>query len=87
MTGIRLFCRRDGNLEPGYELKKPSCAIWFCGYVGCMILQPFLPLVIVVVAVVLFVWRSSGKKSSGGGCQCGCPHEHDPEIKKENAAR
>ena len=49
--------------------------------------QQFLPLLIVLVAVVLFVWRSSGKKSGGCGCQCGCSHEPDSPPKKENAAR
>ncbi len=49
--------------------------------------QQFLPLVIVLVAVVLFVWRSSGKKTGGCGCQSGCSHRHDSEAKKENAGR
>jgi len=49
--------------------------------------QQFLPLLIVLAAVVLFAWRSSGKKSGGCGCQCGCSHEPDSPPKKENAAR
>ena len=48
--------------------------------------QQFLLLVIILVAVVLFVWRSSGKKA-GGGCNCGCSHEPDPGVKKEDAVR
>jgi hypothetical protein len=48
--------------------------------------QQFLPLIIVLVAVVLFVWRSSGKKS-GGGCKCGCSHEPESAAKKENVVR
>lgn len=49
--------------------------------------QQFLPLVIVLVAVVLFVWRSSGKKSGKCGCKCGCSHAPDSETKNENAVR
>jgi len=39
--------------------------------------QQFLPLVIVLVAAVLLVWRSSGKKTGGCGCKSGCAHEPD----------
>jgi hypothetical protein len=49
--------------------------------------QQFLPLVIVLVAVVLFVWRSSGKKSGGCGCKGECSHESESEAKKGNAGR
>jgi hypothetical protein len=49
--------------------------------------QQFLPVVIVLVAVVLFVWRSSGKKSGGCGCNGGCSHEPEAGTKKEDAAR
>jgi hypothetical protein len=49
--------------------------------------QQLLPLVIVLVAVVLFVWRSSGKKSGGCGCQRGCSHESESTAKKEEAVR
>lgn len=70
----------------GRQLKKVSCAIWFCGYVGSMKWQQLLPLVIVLVAVVLLVWRSSGKKAGGCGCQCGCAHEPDAEAGKKDAA-
>jgi hypothetical protein len=82
-----VFGRGDGHLEQGYELKNPSCAIGICGYVGCMNWQQFLPLVIVLVAVVLFVWRSSDKKSGNCGCPCGCSHEPGSPPKKEDAAR
>ena len=68
-------------------MKNPSCAIGFYGYVDCMNWQQFLPLVIVLVAAVLFVWRSSGKKSGCGGGKCGCSHPHDSQAKKENAGR
>jgi hypothetical protein len=66
--------------------KNHSCAIWFCGYVGSMKWQ-FLSLIIVVVAAMLMVWRSSGKKSSGCGCKCGCAHEPESGPKKEEAVR
>jgi hypothetical protein len=49
--------------------------------------QQFLPLVIVLAAVVLFVWRSSGKKSGGCAGKCNCSHDHSPEAKKENVGR
>jgi hypothetical protein len=50
--------------------------------------QPLLLLAIVLAAVVLFVWRSAGKKSGGCGGKCGCAHNHDPEAKQqENAGR
>jgi hypothetical protein len=49
--------------------------------------QQFLPLVIVLVAVVLFVWRSSGKKAGGCGCKGGCSHTPDPGAGKENVMR
>ena len=49
--------------------------------------QQFLLLAIVLVAVVMFVWRSSGKKSGGCGGKCSCSHDHNSEAKKENAVR
>lgn len=67
--------------------KNPSCAIWFCGYVGSMKWQQFLTLVSIVVAVVILVWRSSGRKSGHCGCKCGCAHEPDTGSKKEDAGR
>jgi hypothetical protein len=47
----------------------------------------FLSLVIVVVAAMLLVWRSSGKKSGSCGCKRGCAHKPESEPKKEGAAR
>ena len=50
--------------------------------------QQFLPLVMVVIAAVVLVWRSSGKKTGGCGCQCGCAHDKPDEgAKKEDAVR
>jgi len=47
----------------------------------------FLSLIVVVVAAMLVVWRSSGKKSGGCGCNCGCAHDLDSGPKKEKAVR
>ena len=75
----------EGGARPP---KNHCCAICFYGYVGSMNWQPFLLLAIVLAAVVLFVWRSAGKKSGGCGAKCGCAHNHDPEAKQpENAGR
>jgi hypothetical protein len=41
----------------------------------------------VVVAAVVLVWRSSGKKSGGCGCKGGCVHEPEAESKKPDAVR
>jgi hypothetical protein len=82
-----VFCHSDSNLQPDHETKNLCCAIWFCGYVGCMNWQQFLPLVIVLVAVVLFVWRSSGKTAGCCGCKCGCSHAPEAAVKKEDAGR
>jgi hypothetical protein len=49
--------------------------------------QQFLPLVLVVVAAVVLVWRSSGKKSVGCGCKGRCVHEPEPAPKKSDAVR
>ena len=49
--------------------------------------QQFLFLIIVIGAAVALVWRSSGKKSGGCGCKCGCAHEADHGAKKEDAVR
>jgi hypothetical protein len=68
-------------------VKNLSCAFQFCGYVGCMKWQQLLPLLIVVVAATLMVWRSSGKKAGGCGCKGGCAHEPDATPEKEDAAR
>jgi len=38
--------------------------------------QQFLPLFIVLVVAVIFVWRSSGGKKTGCGSNCGCSHDH-----------
>ena len=68
--------------------KKPSCAIWFYGYVGCMKWQQFLTLALIVVAVVVLLWRSSGKKTGNCGCKCGCAHEPDADkAGKKDAVR
>jgi len=48
--------------------------------------QQIVPLAIILVAVVIFVWRSAGKKTGGCGCKCGCPHGPDSEAGKEDAA-
>jgi len=48
--------------------------------------QQFLLLAIILVAAVLFVWRSSGKKT-GAGCKCGGAHPLDAHDKKAEAAR
>jgi len=68
-------------------VKKPSCRIRFCGYVGNMKWQPFLTLVGIAVAVVALLWRSSGKKSAGCGCQGACTHEPKSELEKTDALR
>ena len=68
-------------------VKNPSCRICFCGYVGSMKWQQFLPLALVVVAAMLMVWRSSGKKAGGCDCKCACSHEPDGAAKKEDAVR
>jgi hypothetical protein len=60
--------------------------IRFCGYVGIMKWQQFLPVIIVVVAAVVLIWRSAGKKSGGCGCKCGCAHEPDAGTGKDKAA-
>lgn len=49
--------------------------------------QQFLLLAVILVAAVLFVWRSSGKKTGDCGCKCGCAHEPDAHAKKTGAAR
>jgi hypothetical protein len=87
MWSPAVFGGEDGNLKPGNDVKNRSCAIGVYGYVGTMNWQQFLPLVIVLIAVVLFVWRSSGKKSGDCGCKNGCSHEHESEAKKPNAVR
>jgi len=49
--------------------------------------RQFIPVMIVLGVAMIFVWRSSGKKT---GCGCngnGCAHDHPGEKKKENAAR
>lgn len=66
-------------------MKNHSCEICFCGYVGSMKWQQFLPLVLVVGAAVVMIWRSSGKKADDCGCKCGCTHDHDGVAKKEDA--
>jgi hypothetical protein len=38
--------------------------------------QQFLPLFIVLVVAVIFVWRSSSSKQTGCGSNCGCSHDH-----------
>jgi hypothetical protein len=48
--------------------------------------QQFLPVIIVVVAAVVLIWRSAGKKSGGCGCKCGCAHEPDAGTGKDKAA-
>jgi hypothetical protein len=49
--------------------------------------QQFLLLAVILVAAVLFVWRSSGKKAGDCGCKCGCSHTPDAGAKKEDAPR
>ena len=49
--------------------------------------QPFLTLVGIAVAVVALLWRSSGKKSAGCGCQGACTHEPKSELEKTDALR
>jgi hypothetical protein len=39
--------------------------------------QQFLTLTLIVVAVVVVLWRSSGKKTGNRGCKCGCDHAPD----------
>jgi hypothetical protein len=67
--------------------KNDCCAIGICGYVGGMNWQQFLPLAIVLFAVVLFVWRSSGKKSAGCDGKCSCSHDRNSAAEKKNAVR
>jgi hypothetical protein len=45
-----------------------------------------LSLVVVVVAAVFLVWRSSGKKA-GCGCKCGCAHGPDADAGKHDDVR
>jgi len=46
--------------------------------------RQFIPVAVVLAVAVIFVWRSSGKKTS---CGCGrdCAHDHEAEAKKETA--
>jgi hypothetical protein len=46
--------------------------------------QQFLPLFIVLVVAVIFVWRSSGSKETDCDGHCGCSHHHhDSEAGKD----
>jgi len=47
--------------------------------------QQFLPLVLVLVAAVVLVWRSSGKKTGGCGCSGQCAHTPEADPKKPDA--
>jgi len=76
----------EGQWGAGMQTENPSCAIRFCGYVGSMKWQ-LLSLISVVVAAMLLVWRSSGKKSGSCGCNCGCAHEPDSAPKKDESVR
>jgi hypothetical protein len=94
MNGISRVSMFFSHIQPcsrqfaaGFPPKNPSCAIWFCGYVGSMKWQPLLSLGLVVVAAALLIWRSSGKKSGNCGCKCGCAHEPEAAPKKEEALR
>ena len=49
--------------------------------------QQFLPLFLVVVAAVVLVWRSSGKKSGSCGCKGHCAHPPEADPKKPDAVR
>jgi hypothetical protein len=49
--------------------------------------QQFVPLILVIVAAVLLVWRGSSKKTRGCGCKCGCAHGPDAGPKQEDAGR
>jgi hypothetical protein len=49
--------------------------------------QQILPLVVVLVAAVVMVWRSSGRRPGGCGCKGGCAHAPDEAAKKVDAIR
>jgi len=50
--------------------------------------QQFLTLALIVVAVMVLLWRSSGKKTGNCGCKCGCAHEPDADkTGKKDAVR
>ena len=50
--------------------------------------QQLITLSIVLAVAVLFVWRSSGKKSGhGSGCNCGCPHDHQDDASVKSAKK
>ena len=72
-----IFCHRHNNSHLRVGAKNPYCTICICGYVGCMKWQQFLTLTLIVVAVVVVLWRSSGKKTGNRGCKCGCDHAPD----------
>jgi hypothetical protein len=66
--------------------KIPFARHRFAGMLTCMNWRQFIPVIIVLGVAMIFVWRSSGKKT---GCGCGdnCAHDPTENKKKETAAR
>jgi len=62
------------------------CTSRFCGYVGIMNWQQFVPIAIILAVGFAFVWRSSGSKKPGCGCDGACAHDHQAGTKKDHAA-
>ena len=48
--------------------------------------QQLVTLAIILTIAVVFVWRGSSAKKSGG-CGCGCAHGEHGEQDREKAAR
>jgi hypothetical protein len=69
-------CAQRRRLDGKFNAENSICAAGDCGYVGDMNWQQFLPLFIVLVVAVIFVWRGSGGKKTGCGSNCGCSHDH-----------
>jgi hypothetical protein len=48
--------------------------------------QQFLPVVLILGVVFVFIWRSSAPKKHVHGEHCDCGHDHGNDAKKEKSA-
>ena len=80
---------RQPKPEAGkFHAENSICTPADCSYVASMNWQQLITLSIVLAVAILFVWRSSGKKSGhGSGCNCGCPHDHADDASVKSAKK
>ena len=85
---------RQPKRETGkFHAENSICTAADCSYVASMNWQQLVTLSIVFAVAIVFVWRSSGKKTGhNSGCKCGCDHGHREDaavgqVKKADATR